>query len=238
MSPTLPPIPFQRLPRPATRLWPRSLRQNGPEGIAITPDGLRAYVGNVFSNSVSLIDTATNTLVTAAFPIPVGTKPGGVTVTPDGTHVYVVNQGSNTVSVIDTATNIVLNPVLVGNFPVMIGVVPPPPGYPSRSFKPKLSITFGTTPNTNSFDLQASFTLNSTASKTTPFDPVTEAVTIQVGTYTTVIPPGSFILQANKSYTFSGIIGGVSLDAPDYAGAHLAIYVHRLGQERKLDRDD
>src|SRR6266446_5621100 len=34
-----------------------------PIGIAVTPDGRFAYVGNFFGNSVSMINTATNTVV-------------------------------------------------------------------------------------------------------------------------------------------------------------------------------
>ncbi|MEU9048496.1 YncE family protein, partial [Kitasatospora sp. NPDC048343] len=75
-----------------------------PTGVAITPDGLHAYVTNEGDNTVSVIDTATNT-VTAT--VVVGTGPFDVAVTPDGLHAYVTNEGDNTVSVIDTATNTV-----------------------------------------------------------------------------------------------------------------------------------
>lgn len=80
-----------------------------------------AYVTNngsypAFSGTVSVIDTASNTVVGS--PIPVGTLPYAVAVTPDGSHVYVGNQGfdpdsgsvsadSSSVSVIDTSTNTV-----------------------------------------------------------------------------------------------------------------------------------
>jgi YVTN family beta-propeller protein len=63
-----------------------------------------AYVTNRGSNSVSVIDTASNTVVAT---IPVGAFPEGVAITPDGTRAYVTNE-SNTVSVIDTATNTVV----------------------------------------------------------------------------------------------------------------------------------
>jgi len=56
------------------------------------------YVANYGSNNVSVINTATNTLV--GTPIPVGNGPQGIAVTPDGTHAIVANF-SNTVSVID-----------------------------------------------------------------------------------------------------------------------------------------
>ena len=45
---------------------------NGPGGIAVTPDGTHAYV-TIGSNSVSVIATATNTVV--GLPIPVGFSP-------------------------------------------------------------------------------------------------------------------------------------------------------------------
>src|SRR5437870_2398375 len=65
----------------------------------------RAYVTSC-DNTVSVIDTATNTVIAT---IPVGLNPFGVAITPDGTRAYVVNHGADfegshgTVSVIDTA---------------------------------------------------------------------------------------------------------------------------------------
>ncbi len=73
-----------------------------PAGVAVNPDGRHVYVANYDSNTVSVIDRATNG-VTAT--IPVGQKPQSVAVSPDGTRAYVVNKLGGTVSVIDTATN-------------------------------------------------------------------------------------------------------------------------------------
>ena len=78
-----------------------------------------AYITNGESNTVSVIDTATNT-VTAT--VPVGSEPEGIAVSPDGTGVYVANLKSNTVSVIDTATNTVTATVSVGNNPHGVAV--------------------------------------------------------------------------------------------------------------------
>ena len=47
-----------------------------------------AYVANAGDNTVSVIDTATNTVVA---PIAVGSLPRGVAVTPDGKRAYVTN---------------------------------------------------------------------------------------------------------------------------------------------------
>ncbi|MCK7628247.1 hypothetical protein MUU72_35085, partial [Streptomyces sp. RS10V-4] len=67
--------------------------------MAITPDGLHAYVTNEGSNNVSVIDTGSLT-VTAT--VPVGTTPFWVAITADGLHAYVTNASDGTVSVIDT----------------------------------------------------------------------------------------------------------------------------------------
>jgi YVTN family beta-propeller protein len=80
-----------------------------------------AYITNLESNNVSVIDTATNT-VTAT--IAVGAGPLGVAVSPDGSKVYITNDNDNpgTVSVIDTATNTVTATIPVGVAPVGVAV--------------------------------------------------------------------------------------------------------------------
>ncbi len=44
------------------------------------------------------------------------------------------------------------------------------------------------------------------------FDPVTQPVTLQVGTLTTIIPAHSFTKQPDGSFSFVGVIKGVSLN--------------------------
>jgi len=112
--------------------------------------------------------------------------------------------------VIDTATNTVATTVAVGGFPFGVGIMPPPQGVPFLAFSAQLQIHFGRRPNTDAFTLQSSFTLSSTAPA---IGPVTQPVTLQVGTFTTTIPPGSFKKNRNGSFTFVGVIGGVSLQA-------------------------
>jgi YVTN family beta-propeller protein len=88
---------------------------NGPRGIAVTPDGTHAYVANEFDDAITVIATATNTVLTGpGFPIPVGHFPNTVAITPDGQHVYLTNYGSNSVSVIATASNTVVATVALG----------------------------------------------------------------------------------------------------------------------------
>lgn len=64
----------------------------------------RAYVANINDNTVSVIDSGTNTVIAT---VPVGQLPITVAVSPNGAFAYVANQGSHTVSVIDAATNTV-----------------------------------------------------------------------------------------------------------------------------------
>ena len=81
-------------------------------GVAITADGIGAYVTNADLGTVSLIDATTNTVSAS---VTVGIVPFGVAITPDGSA-YVANSGSDTVSVID-ATATVSATIAVGSCP-------------------------------------------------------------------------------------------------------------------------
>ena len=70
----------------------------GPRGVAVSPDGTKAYVTNFTTNNVSVINTTTNAVDAT---ITVGTAPFGVAFSPDGSKVYVTNYTDSTVSVID-----------------------------------------------------------------------------------------------------------------------------------------
>jgi len=80
-----------------------------------------AYIANLESNTVSVIDTATDT-VTAT--VNVGIEPSGAAVSPNGTRVYVTNCMSNSVSVVDAAKNKVIDTVYVGSYPWGVAVTP------------------------------------------------------------------------------------------------------------------
>ncbi len=79
------------------------------------------YVPNANANTVSVVNTVDNSLVTT---ISVGKFPFGVSVSPDGSRVYITNQNDNTVSVINTVNNTVVATVPVERQPQGIVVSP------------------------------------------------------------------------------------------------------------------
>ena len=92
-----------------------------PIGVAVNPVTKNVYVTNEFSNTISVINGATEMV---ADTIAVGSFPYGVAVNPFNDRIYVTNRGSNTVTVIDGPTNAKLSEISVGNSPVGIAVNP------------------------------------------------------------------------------------------------------------------
>jgi len=95
-----------------------------------------AYVTNVISNNVSVINTNTNSVVAI---VPVEFYPQGVALTPNGGFAYVVNFSGN-VSVINTASNTVVATVSVGYEPIDVAITP----NGSFAYVANSSITTGT----------------------------------------------------------------------------------------------
>jgi N-acetylneuraminic acid mutarotase len=73
------------------------------------------------------------------------------------------------------------------------------------TFYPNLKIDF----DANSFDLTGIFTLGATRS----IDPLTQDVSVQVGSYSVTIPAGSFHRDSKGNFVFQGTINGVTLQA-------------------------
>ena|GEM_PF-1176489 len=89
---------------------------NFPYGVAVNPITNMVYVTNQGSNSVSVIDGKTNSVVST---IPIGSIPYDLAVNPITNKIYAANWLSNTVSVIDGNTNAVLHTI---NVPAALGV--------------------------------------------------------------------------------------------------------------------
>jgi YVTN family beta-propeller protein len=132
----------------------------GTIGVAVMPDGQQVYVtspGTIMNNNgffggntVSVINTATNTLERI---ISGGTGTFGVAFTPDGKFAYVGNNGDDTVSVINTASNTIVSairipPVRSGSANQPIGVAITPDGrfaYVTNSGSNSVSVINTTT---------------------------------------------------------------------------------------------
>ncbi|MEI9988053.1 MAG: YncE family protein [Aliidongia sp.] len=80
-----------------------------------------AYVANSRDHTVSVISTATNTILST---IQVGAIPEGVAVMPDGSKAYVTNFDDGTVSVIDAKTSSVVATIAVGNDSLYPAITP------------------------------------------------------------------------------------------------------------------
>jgi YVTN family beta-propeller protein len=87
--------------------------QTEPNGVAVLPDGSKAYVANTVSGTVTVIPLhiANGIISKPTKHIPAGTEPYGLALTPNGTRLYVSNSRSNTVSVIDTSTDTVIQTI-------------------------------------------------------------------------------------------------------------------------------
>jgi len=99
-----------------------------PLGVAVTPDGTKAYVASSGSvsvpSTVSVIDTSTNTVSNTITINAAANHVYGVAITPDSTKVYVTDPLAGTVKVIDTATNTISNTITVGRGPIGVAITP------------------------------------------------------------------------------------------------------------------
>lgn len=80
--------------------------------LALDPKKTLAYVTNINSGSVSVIDLKLNKVIKI---IPCGFKTEGIDITPDGSEIWVTNNKENTISVINTATYQITNTLPSGN---------------------------------------------------------------------------------------------------------------------------
>jgi len=168
--------------------------------VALSSDGNTAIVGGPADNGfigAAWVYTRSGTAWTQLQKL-VGTGAVGL-----------ANEGSSVALSADGNTAIVGGPQDSGNNTTGAAWVFVTPSVPFLAFRAQLEIAFGRAPNQDAFALESSFTLSSTAPG---INPVTEPVTLQIGTFSTTIPPGSF-KQIGRLFTFAGAIGGASLEA-------------------------
>jgi YVTN family beta-propeller protein len=76
--------------------------------VVVTPDGRKAFVANIGSGSVTVIDLKAQRRLES---IPTGEGAEGIALTPDGKEVWVTNRSADTVTVVSTASLDVVPPL-------------------------------------------------------------------------------------------------------------------------------
>lgn len=90
-------------------------------GLAVSADGRRAYVPDVVSSTVAIVDIPNERLLKNAS---IAFLPAGLAVTPNGREVYVTNSDSSTISAIDSVTDHLLGQTEAGARPRRAAVTP------------------------------------------------------------------------------------------------------------------
>lgn len=90
-----------------------------PYWLALTPDGTQLWVSNFGGNTVDIVDTTTDAIISS---IVVGAGASGVGFIPNGRKAYV--SADHSVYVIDTASKAVIKSILIGNTPLGLAVTP------------------------------------------------------------------------------------------------------------------
>ena len=85
--------------------------------LALHPNKSMAYVTNMKSNSVSVIDLNKNKVVKI---IPCGLTTESIDITPDGSEIWVTNKNENSITIIDTSTYEVMDILPTGNEPLKL----------------------------------------------------------------------------------------------------------------------
>jgi RHS repeat-associated protein len=87
----------------------------GPIDAVTNADGSLLYVANFFDDTVSIVNTSTNTVSTT---VAVGDYPLDLLLTADDGTLYVLNRNDDSISVIDTSTQTVTDTITVGDQPI------------------------------------------------------------------------------------------------------------------------
>ena len=136
-----------------------------PLGIAITPDGTKAYTANFGPASTGNGTGDTVTPITlsnnhAGTPITVGGGPWSIAVTPDSKTVYVGNSNASTVTPIDVATDTAGTAITGAPFPRSLAITPdqaPVANFTVTSAGPGQPTTFDASSSTVRFGTIASY---------------------------------------------------------------------------------
>ncbi len=95
--------------------------QNVSHMVALAPGGARAFVSNIGSGSVTVVDLAARKVLAQ---VKTGVGAEGIDVTPDGRRVWVTNREADTVSVVDAQSLKVIASLKSASFPIRARVTP------------------------------------------------------------------------------------------------------------------
>jgi 40-residue YVTN family beta-propeller repeat len=204
----------------ATKIEIGSIPQGGLITMAVTPDGKHIWgCGTYDFGPFWVLDTTTFSVTTVTETEGSWYQAG---ITPDGTLAYLADGIDDAVVVWDTTTllpvatiqlKISHPPAFPGSRPEGMAVGAIPPAIPFAAFSvSKLQI------NSQGFSDNGSFTLGAghaaATASTSTLDPVTQNVTLTAGSYTLMIPAGSFRKDGtNLHWKFDGQIGSVRVNA-------------------------
>ena len=95
--------------------------QKGSHMLVVTPDKSRAFVTNMQSGTVSVLDLAKMRKIA---DLPAGTEPEGIAITPDGATVWVADRAGDQLHVFDADTLKPLKQIETGKFPIRVAISP------------------------------------------------------------------------------------------------------------------
>jgi YVTN family beta-propeller protein len=97
------------------------LDQDCAHMVGIAPDGKTAYTANIWSNSITAVDTMECKVL---YHIPVPQRPEGMAFSPDGSLMYCVCREARTVAVVDCQQGKMIDKMDTGKGPVRIVITP------------------------------------------------------------------------------------------------------------------
>ncbi|WP_162559092.1 YncE family protein [Sphingorhabdus sp. EL138] len=98
-----------------------STGQKGSHMLVVTPDKSRAFVSNMQSGTVSVLDLVEGSKIK---DLPAGTEPEGIAITPDGKTVWVADRRGDLMRVFDADSLDEITTIKTGNFPIRVAISP------------------------------------------------------------------------------------------------------------------
>lgn len=98
-----------------------STGQKGSHMVVVTPDKSRAFVSNMQSGTVSVLDLIKGSKIK---DLPAGTEPEGIAITPDGKTVWVADRRGDTLRIFDTISLNEVAALKTGKFPIRVAISP------------------------------------------------------------------------------------------------------------------